>query len=130
MIVTNPFTGEIVENHPGGHGKKSRGGAAKPPSGLTPQIDNILETIQATGQSGFGSTASSSDLKALTKAYKKKWITQETDGPKVTGYKLTDLGKSVVGKSIYEDSKSGGSAGSQTKSNAREMAKLKALFKR
>jgi hypothetical protein len=101
---------------------KKREGVAPPPKGLTAQIDNILESILATGELfPVGHRATNKDRTAALKAREKGWI-EAIPHPEVAGailgYRLTDLGKSVVGRSKPPDKPAAGSELAQLLRNA------------
>lgn len=101
---------------------------AKPPKGLTPAVDAMLETIQVTGKPPH--MMSAGERKALSKAYEKGWVKQ-INGPNATvlGYELTPAGQEVVGKSMRKESKTGDAnfIERQVKKNAAASARLKRL---
>lgn len=101
---------------------------------ITPQVDNVLETIKATGAPfPRGHLASSKDVKTLLKV-KEQGLIASSFANGQTSYSLTDLGERVVGTSKNVDSTSSGDgrAGQmrQARDNAASAKKVKSLFSR
>lgn len=135
MTLFNPFTGETLNTDCGtGAGGFKPGNKCatgnKPPKGLTPSVDALLENIKHTGHPfPKGHQPSAKEQKDLIKAKEQGWIKMVTgESGTVLRYELTNSGKSVVGRSVNkepQDRSEISQLAKQTKKNAAASSKQK-----
>lgn len=107
-------------------GGEGGGTGALAPKGLTPAVDDVLQTIRGGGK--LPSMMNAGMRKALLSAHKNGWVKQTTnDKGVVTGYELTEEGVKVVGLSKAKDAPKM-DMGKHHRDNERASKKQKGIF--